>query len=81
MKQNVWELDSHIIPFIEDGTRRNIFMLMALDYSTAGCKRQDPPPPLPPPPSPGLPRVRWTKALELGKSAYLGFSWSKEPLT
>lgn len=53
--------------------------------STAGCKNQPPSAPLshvlPPPPSPGLPRVRWTKTLELGKSAYLGFSWSKEPLT
>ena len=61
------------------------FLLMALDSSPAGCKHQAPPwpptPVLPPPPTPGLPRVRWTKALELGKSAYLGFSWSKEPLT
>lgn len=47
MKQNIWEPDSHIVHFIEDGTRRNIFMLMALDSSTAGCKRQAPPPLLP----------------------------------
>ena len=39
MKQNVWKVSvweqhSHIVHFIEDGTRRNIFMLMALDSNS-----------------------------------------------